>query len=119
MRLARDRLTAARAFRAPRALAARCVERRRVFGGDEGLGLLRRPCRRSRRRRPGWSMRTPWPTRERNWSISAGARGRDALRLALELTQKCGATALAECGRGDLGAGGERPPRLELSGVDP
>jgi hypothetical protein len=46
-------------------------------------------------------------------------RGRDALRLALELTQKCGATALAECGRGDLGAGGERPPRLELSGVDP
>jgi DNA-binding NarL/FixJ family response regulator len=44
--------------------------------------------------------------------------GREALRLALELAQKCGATALAERVRGDLGAGGGRPPRLELSGVD-
>jgi DNA-binding CsgD family transcriptional regulator len=41
-----------------------------------------------------------------------------ALRLALELAQKCGATALGERIRGDLGAGGGRPPRLEQSGVE-
>jgi DNA-binding CsgD family transcriptional regulator len=44
--------------------------------------------------------------------------GRDALRRALEVAQGCGATALAERARGAAGAGGGRPPRLELTGVD-
>ena len=72
MRPAGDRLAAARAFGAPRALARSLRAAGRVIGGDEGLGLLGRPHRRSRRRRPGWSMRTPWPIWERSWSISAG-----------------------------------------------
>jgi hypothetical protein len=72
MRPAGGRLTAARAFGAPRVLARSLRAAGRVVGGDEDLGLLGRPCRRSRRRRPGWSMRTPWPIWERSWSISAG-----------------------------------------------
>ena len=44
--------------------------------------------------------------------------GRETLRLALEMAQKCGAIALAERVRGDLGAGGGRPPRLERTGVE-
>ncbi|HEX8855671.1 MAG TPA: LuxR C-terminal-related transcriptional regulator, partial [Thermoleophilaceae bacterium] len=44
--------------------------------------------------------------------------GREVLRLAIERAVACGATALADRIRGDLGAGGGRPPRLELSGVD-
>lgn len=44
--------------------------------------------------------------------------GREALRRALDEALGCGATALAERVRGELGAGGGRPPRLELTGVD-
>ena len=44
--------------------------------------------------------------------------GREALRRALELARACGAAALAERVRGDLGAGGGRAPRLELTGVE-
>jgi DNA-binding NarL/FixJ family response regulator len=44
--------------------------------------------------------------------------GREALRLALDRSLKCDATALSERIRGDLGAGGGRPPRLELTGID-
>ena len=118
-RLARDGIAAARAFGAPRALARSLRSAGRVIGGDEGLELLEEAV----------SLVEPSPARlEAAYSLAdLGAElveqrrrreGREALRLALELAQKCGATALAERVRGDLGAGGGRPPRLELSGVD-
>lgn len=39
------------------------------------------------------------------------------LRLGIEQALACGATALAERLRGELRAGGGRPPQLELSGL--
>jgi DNA-binding CsgD family transcriptional regulator len=43
---------------------------------------------------------------------------REVLRLAVHEATSCGATALAELVRGELGAGGGRPARLELTGVE-
>jgi DNA-binding CsgD family transcriptional regulator len=118
-RVAREGLAAARAFGAPRALARSLRAAGRVIGGDEGLELLEEavalvePAR--ARLEAAYSLADLGATlveRRRR------REGRDALRLALELAQKCGATALAERVRGDLGAGGGRPPRLERSGVE-
>ena len=118
-RLAREGMAAARAFGAPRALARSLRAAGRVIGGDEGLELLEEAV----------SVVEPSPARlEAAYALAdLGAElverrrrreGREALRLALEMAQKCGATALAERVRGDLGAGGGRPPRLELTGVE-
>lgn len=118
-RVAREGMAAARAFGAPRALARSLRAAGRVIGGDEGLELLEEAV----------SLVEPARARlEAAYSLAdLGAtlverrrrrEGREALRLALELAQKCGATALAERVRGDLGAGGGRPPRLERSGVE-
>ena len=90
-----------------------------MIGGDEGLELLEEAV----------SVVEPSPARlETAYALAdLGAElvkrrrrreGREALRLALEIAQKCGATALAESVRGDLGAGGGRPPRLEVTGVE-
>jgi len=43
---------------------------------------------------------------------------RESLREALDMAQRCGATALAEQARNDLLATGARPRRLQLRGVD-
>lgn len=118
-RLAREGMAAARAFGAPRALARSLRAAGRVIGGDEGLELLEEAV----------LVVRPSPARlEAAYALAdLGAElaerrrrreGREALRLALEIAQKCGATALAERVRGDLGAGGGRPPRLELTGVE-
>jgi DNA-binding CsgD family transcriptional regulator len=40
------------------------------------------------------------------------------LRLAVQEATSCGADALAERVRGELGAGGGRPARLQVTGVD-
>lgn len=117
--LAREGMAAARAFGAPRALARSLRAAGRVIGGDEGLELLEEAV----------SIVEPSPARlEAAYALADLGRelvrrrrrreGREALRLALELALKCDATALAERVRGDLGAGGGRPPRLELTGVD-
>jgi DNA-binding CsgD family transcriptional regulator len=118
-RIAREGVAEARAFGAPRALARSLRAAGRAIGGDEGLELLEEAV----------SVADPSSARLEAAHALAdlGAalverrrrrEGREALRLALELAQKCGATALADRVRGDLGAGGGRPPRLELSGVD-
>lgn len=44
--------------------------------------------------------------------------GREVLRLGLEKSISCGATALAERIRADMSAGGGRPPRVVLQGLD-
>ena len=118
-RLAREGVAAARAFGAPRALARSLRAAGRVIGGEEGLDLLEEAV----------SIVEPSPARLEAAHALAdlGAElvetrrrreGRETLRLALEIAQKCGASALAERVRGDLGAGGGRPPRLELTGVE-
>ena len=43
---------------------------------------------------------------------------REVLRLAVQEATSCGADALAERVRGELGAGGGRPARLQVTGVD-
>ena len=118
-RLARDGLAAARRFGAPgflcRALRAAGI----VTGGEEGLELLEEAV----------SVVEPSPSRlEAAYALAdlgtelVGRRrrreGREVLRLAIEAAQRCGATALEERIRGALGAGGGRPARLELRGVD-
>jgi DNA-binding CsgD family transcriptional regulator len=117
--LARDGLAAARRFGAPgllcRALRAAGI----VTGGEEGLELLEEAV----------SVVEPSPSRlEAAYALAdlgtelVGRRrrreGREVLRLAIEAAQRCGATALEERIRGALGAGGGRPARLELRGLD-
>ncbi|HEX2414894.1 MAG TPA: AAA family ATPase [Thermoleophilaceae bacterium] len=117
--LAREAVAAARSFGAPGQLGHALRGAGRVIGGDEGLGLLEEAT----------AVVEPSPARlESAYALAdlgveliqrrRKREGREALRLALEQALKCGATALAERIRGDLGAGGGRPPRLELSGVD-
>jgi DNA-binding CsgD family transcriptional regulator len=118
-RLAREGMAVARRFGAPRALARSLRAAGQVIGGDAGLELLEEavsvvegsPAR----------LEAAYALADLGVGLAERRRrreGRDALRLALELAQKCGATALAERVRGDLGAGGGRPPRLEQSGVE-
>jgi DNA-binding CsgD family transcriptional regulator len=117
--LARAEIASARAFGAPRALARALRTGGRVIGGDEGLVLLEEAV----------AVAEPSPARlEAAYALAdlgeelmqrrRRREGRDALRRALEVANGCGATALAERARGALGAGGGRPPRLELTGVD-
>jgi DNA-binding CsgD family transcriptional regulator len=118
-RLARDGIAAARAFGAPRALARSLRSAGRVIGGDEGLELLEEAV--SLVERSPARLEAAYSLADLGAELVEQRRrreGREALRLALELAQKCGATSLAERVRGDLGAGGGRPPRLELTGVD-
>jgi DNA-binding CsgD family transcriptional regulator len=118
-RLSREAVAAARDPGAPRQLGHALRGAGRVIGGDEGLGLLEEAT----------AVVEPSPARlESAYALGdlgveliqrrRKREGREALRLALEQALRCGATALAERVRGDLGAGGGRPPRLELSGVD-
>ncbi|HWH93594.1 MAG TPA: helix-turn-helix transcriptional regulator [Baekduia sp.] len=117
-RLAREGVAVARAFGAPRALSRSLRAAGRVMGGEEGLELLEEAV----------AVVEPSPARlEAAYALAdlglelqerrRRREGREALRLALELAQDCDATALADRVRGDLGAGGGRPPRLEQTGV--
>ena len=118
-RLAREGMAAARAFGAPRALARSLRAAGRVIGGDEGLELLEEAV--SIVEPSAARLEAAYALADLGAALTERRRrreGRDALRLALEIAQKCGATALAERVRGDLGAGGGRPPRMELTGVE-
>jgi DNA-binding CsgD family transcriptional regulator len=118
-RLAREGIAAARAFGAPGALARSLRAAGRVIAGDEGLELLEEAA--SVAGASPARLEAAYALADLGMELVARRRrreGREVLRLALELAQKCGATALAERARGDLGAGGGRPPRLELTGVE-
>ncbi len=117
--MARAEIASARAFGAPQGLAHALRTGGRAIGGDEGLDLLEEAV----------AVAEASPARleaayaltdlgEELMNRRRRREGRQALRRALELANACGAPALAERARGALGAGGGRPPRLELTGVD-
>jgi DNA-binding CsgD family transcriptional regulator len=116
--LAREQLEAARAFGLERTLGLALRAAGRVTGSDEGLALLEEAV----------EVLEPSPARLELAHARAdlGSElvrrrrrrdGREHLRAAVEEATRCGATALAERARGELGAGGGRRARLEVSGV--
>jgi DNA-binding CsgD family transcriptional regulator len=117
--LARDEIASARAFGAPRALARalRCAAT--AIDGDEGLELLEEAG--TVAERSSARLEAAYALTDLGAELVRRRRrreGREALRRALELARACGAAALAERARGELGAGGGRAPRLELTGVE-
>jgi DNA-binding CsgD family transcriptional regulator len=118
-RLAREAIASARDFGATCRLAHALRVGGRVIGADEGMALMdeavalteNSPAR----------LESAYALADLGVELIERRRkreGREALRLALDRSLKCDATALSERIRGDLGAGGGRPPRLELTGVD-
>jgi DNA-binding CsgD family transcriptional regulator len=116
--LARQEIASARAFGAPRCLGRALRSGGRAIGGDEGLDLLGEAVQ--------VAEASPAKLEAAHALADLGGElvrrrrrreGREALRRAVELARECGATALAERAHGELGAGGGRAPRVELSGV--
>ena len=116
--LAREQIALARHVGAACALGRALRTGAGAIGGDEGLELLEEAV----------TVLEPTPARlELAHALRALGReqsrrkrrreGREHLRVAIELALKCGAIALAERARGELTAGGGRPPRLQLTGL--
>jgi DNA-binding CsgD family transcriptional regulator len=117
--LAREGIALARRYGAARPLAKALRAGGTAIGGEEGLLLLEdavavaesSACR----------LETAHAHAALGLELVARRKrreGRERLRRALDLAQRCGAPALADRVRGDLGAGGGRPARLEVSGVE-
>ncbi len=118
-RLARQAIARARDFGAPSRLAHALRVGGRVIGADEGLALMEEAV--TLTENSPARLESAYALADLGVELIERRRkreGREALRLALDRSIKCDATGLSERIRGDLGAGGGRPPRLELSGVD-
>ena len=118
-RLARQAIAGARDFGAPSRLAHALRVGGRVIGADEGLALMEEAV--ALTEHSPARLESAYALADLGVELIGRRRkreGREALRLALDRSLKCDATALSERIRGDLGAGGGRPPRLELTGVD-
>jgi DNA-binding CsgD family transcriptional regulator len=116
--LAREGLERARAFGAARALGLALRTSGRIGDGSEGLRQLEEAVR-VLEHSPA-RLELAYALGDLGAELVRRRRrrdGRDALRSALDEALRCGATALAERVRGELGAGGGRPPRLELTGA--
>ena len=119
VQLARDAVAVARGFGAPRTLAHSLRAAGTVIGGPEGLELLEEAA--SAVDHSPARLEAAHALAELGAAMVKQRRrreGREVLRLALETAQACGANALVDRVRGEIGAGGGRPPRLEISGVD-
>ena len=117
--LASEELATARAFGAPGELSRALRSAGRALGGDAGLDLLEEAV--TVAERSSARLEAAHALADLGGELVQRRRrreGREALRRALELARACGAAALAERVRGDLGAGGGRAPRLELTGVE-
>jgi DNA-binding CsgD family transcriptional regulator len=117
--LAREEIEAARSFGAPRRLIRALRTGGRAIGGDAGLDLLDEAVTVAERSTA--KLEAAHALADLGGELVRRRRrreGREALRRAVELARECGATALAERAFGDLGAGGGRAPRLELTGVE-
>jgi DNA-binding CsgD family transcriptional regulator len=117
--LARDGLERARRFAAPRALTRALRAAGHAIGGRQGLTLLEEAVAVGSQSEARLELAHAFADfgtlliQERR-----RREARDMLRHSLELAVACGAGALAERVRREVGAGGGRPPRLELQGVD-
>jgi DNA-binding CsgD family transcriptional regulator len=117
--LAREEIAAARSFGAPGELSRALRSGGVAVGGDEGLALLEEAV--TVAERSAARLEAAHALADLGGELVRCRRrreGREALRRALELARACGAAGLVERVRGDLGAGGGRAPRLELTGVE-
>jgi DNA-binding CsgD family transcriptional regulator len=117
--LAGEELAAAREFGAPGELSRALRSAGRAMGGDEGLDLLEEAV--TVADRSAARLEAAHALADLGGELVRRRRrreGREALRRALELARASGAAGLLERVRGDLGAGGGRAPRLELTGVE-
>ena len=118
-RLAREGLDVARRFGAPRAPCRALRSAGTAIGGAEGLQLLEEAV--TVGTRSAARLEAAYAQADLGHELVDRRRrreGREILRAALPAALDCGASALADRIRGDLGAGGGRPARLELSGID-
>jgi ATP/maltotriose-dependent transcriptional regulator MalT len=117
-------------------LARKELELARVFGAPRTLGLALRAAALSGRRservpllREAVAVLEDSPARLEHARALVDLGGalrrqgqrseaRDKLERGMDIAQACGATALAELAREELRAGGVRPRRLALTGVD-
>jgi DNA-binding CsgD family transcriptional regulator len=117
--LAREEIATARRFGAPGELSRALRSGGTAIGGDEGLELLEEAVTVAERSTA--RLEAAHALADLGSELVQRRRrreGREALRRALELARVCGAAGLVERVRGDLGAGGGRAPRLELTGVE-
>lgn len=117
--LAGEGLAIARRFGAPRALTRALRSAGSVTEGDAGIALLEEAVEVAERSDVG--LEGMYAHAALGSALVARRRrreGRSTLRTALEQARKSGATAMAQRLLGELGAGGGRPPQLELTGLD-
>jgi DNA-binding CsgD family transcriptional regulator len=114
--LAREHLEAARVFGAPRALGLALRAAGRTTGDvallEEAVATLEPSPARLELAHARADLGAELVRRRRR------TEGREQLRAAAEQALACGATALAQRARGELGAGGGRRARMELTGVN-
>jgi DNA-binding CsgD family transcriptional regulator len=119
VRLACDGLDPARRFGAPRALCRALRSAGTAIGGAEGLELLEEAV--AVGTGSAARLEAAYAQADLGRQLVDQRRrreGREILSAALPTALECGASALADRIRGDLGAGGGRPARLERSGID-
>lgn len=117
--LADDELRRARAWGTPSSLSFALRAAGIVYGGDDGLALLRQAAA-AVERSPARYERVRSLIEYGAALRRAGQRSeaRTPLRAALELADACGARRSAEHAREELLATGARPRRVALSGAD-
>jgi DNA-binding CsgD family transcriptional regulator len=117
--LAEQELELARSFGAPRAIGVALRTTGLVRGGEEGLGLLAEAVE-SLQGSPAVLELARARTDLGAALRRAGRRqdAQDVLRLALDAAHRCGATALGERAREELGLAGARPRRPHISGLE-
>lgn len=117
-RLAREGLQVARQFGAPRALCRALRSAGTAIGGADGLELLEEAV--TVGTGSAARLEAAYAQADLGHELMGQRRrreGREVLRAALPAALDCGASRLADRIRGDLGAGGGRPPRLERTGI--
>jgi len=117
VKLAREHLAAARRFGAPGALGRSLRAAAGAIGGGEALELLQEAV--SVLERGSARLELAHALAGLGAELSRCGRrreGRDALRRAIKLADRCGATALAERAMAELHAGPGRRARMELTG---
>jgi DNA-binding CsgD family transcriptional regulator len=117
--LSGQELQLARVFGEPRALGVALRTRGLVRGGEEGLELLAAAVSALE----GSSALLEMSRARTDFGAALRRAGRrhdaqEVLRLALDAAHRCGASALAERAREELGLAGARPRRPQLSGLE-